>query len=156
VESAYRGDSARAGWTHEADLLDGQRTDAAAIGDIVGDSTQVVLLALRAGQIVGCVLVADEGEGTAYLGMLTVAPILQGEGLGRRMIEAAEAHARDAMQARTMRMTVIAQRRDLIAWYERCGYSRTGATEPFPYGNERFGKPRRDDLVFEVLARALR
>jgi ribosomal protein S18 acetylase RimI-like enzyme len=115
----------------------------------------VILLAFRAGALIGCVNVQDEGEGVAYLGMLTVAPDAQAGGLGRRLIEAAEAHARDRIGAHTLRMTVIAQRTDLIAWYQRRGYDRTGATEPFPYGNERFGKPRRDDLTFEVLAKAL-
>ena len=67
----------------------------------------------------------------------------------------AERLARDEWRATLMRMTVIRQRRDLIAWYERLGYRPTGETEPFPYGDERFGIPTRPDLAFAVLVKPL-
>lgn len=155
VHAAYRGDTARKGWTHEADLLDGQRIDAEGLAEVVNDPKQVILLAEQAGRLVGCVQVTDKGEALAYLGMLSVDPDLQGAGLGRRLISAAETEARNRFGADRMEMTVIAQRRELIDWYVRCGYQLTGETRPFPATDPRFGLPRRDDLVFVVLTRAL-
>ena len=156
VESAYRGDSAKAGWTHEADLLGGQRTDEAELLDILADAGRVILLAEVDGVLTGCVQVADQGRGLAYLGLLTVDPTRQAGGLGRLLIDAAEAEAVARFGATRMEMTVIRQRAELIAWYERRGYRRTGDYSPFPYGDERFGLPRRDDLRFEVLEQPLR
>lgn len=155
IESAYRGDSARSGWTHEADLLDGQRTDPEALAAMLDDPAQCILVARDDDRIVGCVALADKGEGVCYLGLLTVSPALQAAGLGRRLIAAGEDHARARFGARRMEMTVIAQRTELIAWYERRGYRRTGEQRPFPYGETRFGLPRDDSLVFIVLDREL-
>jgi len=155
VHGAYRGESARRGWTHEADLLGGIRIDIATLDALIADPTQVVLLAERDGGLVGCVQVTDKGRGLAYLGMLTVDPALQGAGLGRALIAAAEAAARARFRARTMEMTVIAQRAELIDWYGRRGYLPTGETRPFPATDPRFGTPKRDDLAFVVLARDL-
>mgnify|MGYP003576193044 CR=1 FL=1 len=155
VHGAYRGDSARRGWTHEADLLDGNRVDVQTLAAIVADPSQVVLLAERDGGLVGCVQVTDKGRGLAYLGMLTVDPALQGAGLGRALIAAPEAAAPARFRARTMEMTVIAQRAGVVAWYGRRGYLPTGETRPFPATDPRFGTPKRDDLAFVVLARDL-
>jgi ribosomal protein S18 acetylase RimI-like enzyme len=155
VHAAYRGDSARRGWTHEADLLDGQRIDAEGLSEAISDPAQAILLAERGGELLGCVSITDKGQGLGYLGMLTVDPVRQGGGLGRRLIAAAEAEATARFDADRMEMTVIAQRAELIAWYERCGYALTGERRPFPASDPRFGLPRRDDLVFVVLAKAL-
>ncbi|HYK67471.1 MAG TPA: N-acetyltransferase [Streptosporangiaceae bacterium] len=156
VESAYRGDASRAGWTTEADLLDGQRTDAAAVTEMLGAPASTVLLAEEeGGRLVGCCRIEQRTGGVAYFGMFSVAPALQGAGVGGQVLAEAERIARDEWVATTMVMTVIAQRDELIAWYERRGYRRTGETEPFPYGNERYGIPRRPDLVFAVLAKPL-
>lgn len=155
VHSAYRGDSARRGWTHEADLLDGQRTDPDGLREAIADPAQVILLAERDGDLIGCVSVTDRGEGLGYLGLLSVDPARQGGGLGRKLIAAAEAWAVERLHARRMEMTVIVQRAELIAWYERCGYALTGESRPFPAADPRFGLPRRDDLAFVVLARDL-
>jgi ribosomal protein S18 acetylase RimI-like enzyme len=89
--------------------------------------------------------------GSGYFGMFAVDPELQGGGLGKTVLAEAERIAREQWQCGAMRMTVIEQRAELIAWYERRGYRRTGEYQPFPYGDERFGIPRRDDLRFEVL-----
>jgi predicted N-acetyltransferase YhbS len=159
VNSAYRGDSSRRGWTTEADLLGGQRTDPVTLAGQLRAAGTTVLVAEDAGRLVGCVLVepvsADAGEREAYLGMLTVDPGLQTRGVGSVLVGAAEAFARDALSACAMRMTVIAQRTELIAWYERRGYARTGETQPFPYGDARFGLPKRDDLHFIVLRKPI-
>jgi ribosomal protein S18 acetylase RimI-like enzyme len=155
IESAYRGEISRLGWTTEADLLDGQRTDPDDLADILADPKQALLTAWRDGRPVACILIADRGEGTGYFGMLSVDPTLQGGGLGRRMIAEAEAAMRERFAARRVRISVFPQRETLIAWYERLGYQLTGDTLPFPYGNPRFGLPLRDDLHFVVMERML-
>lgn len=169
VESAYRGDSSRAGWTTEADLLDGQRLDADMGRELVGASGAVVLLFEQADQpgpadqadkpassrLAACVQLEDRGDGVAYFGTFAVDPVRQGGGIGKTVMEVAEAEAARRWGADRMRMTVIRQRAELIAYYERRGYVRTGEREPFPYGQEQFGLPRRDDLEFVVLEKRL-
>jgi ribosomal protein S18 acetylase RimI-like enzyme len=156
VDSAYRGEASRAGWTTEADLLDGQRTDAEAVAEMLREPGSTVLLAEETGgKLVGCCRLERRPAAEAYFGMFSVQPLRQGEGVGRQLLAEAERIARDDWAAAMMIMTVIAQRAELIAWYERRGYRRTGETEPFPYGNERYGIPRRPDLVFAVLAKPL-
>ena len=155
IETAYRGDSARAGWSHEADLLDGQRTDVAALETMLADPAQH-LLVLRDGEAIrACVALTDKGAGLAYLGMLTVDPSRQAAGVGRLILAAAEDHCSAHFAAKRIEMTVIAQRSELIAWYERRGYSRTEERRPFPSHDPRFGQPKRDDLFFEVLDKQL-
>lgn len=155
VESAYRGETSKAGWTTEADLLAGQRTDAAAVRDLVEAPDARLLLAVDGDALLACCQLERRGADAAYFGMFAVRPGLQGGGLGKLVLAEAERLARDEWRASLMRMTVIAQRRELIAWYERRGYRATGETRPFPYGDERFGLPRRDDLHFVVLAKSL-
>ena len=155
VESAYRGASAKAGWTHEADLLDGQRTDQQELADIIADADQTLTLAFDGDDLVGCVNVAKRGEGRGYLGMLTVDPQRQAGGLGRQLIAEAERAAVADFGASVMEMTVIAQRAELIAYYERRGYVLTPETRPFPIHDPRFGDAKRDDLYFVVMEKAL-
>lgn len=155
IESAYRGEASRAGWTTEADLLDGQRTDPDDLAGILADPSQALLTAWRGGDLVGCILIADRGEGAGYFGMLSVRPTLQGGGLGRRLVEAAHATLAARFGARRVRISVFPQRKTLIAWYRRLGYEPTGETLPFPYGDPRFGLPLRDDLHFIVMERSL-
>jgi ribosomal protein S18 acetylase RimI-like enzyme len=154
VNAAYRGESSRAGWTTEADLIGGQRVDADVIRTMIAAAGSVILMHLRDDAPVGCVHLERTGD-DCYLGMLTVQPARQGSGLGRQLLEAAEHWAIERWQSRSMSMSVIVQRPELIAWYERRGYVRTGELKPFPYGDERFGLPRRDDLAFEVLRKPL-
>lgn len=152
VESAYRGDSGRRGWTTESELLDGRRTDEAAVAALVDRPHSCILLAEREGRLLASAHVERQGE-SGYFGMFAVDPALQGGGLGKAMLAEAERLAREQWHCRAMRMTVIEQRPELIAWYQRRGYRRTGEYQPFPYGDERFGIPRRADLRFEVLAK---
>ena len=154
LESAYRGDSSRAGWTTEADLLEGQRTDAAGVAAVVTGPGSRMLAVERDGELVACCQLEQRGE-TAYFGMFAVRPGLQGAGLGKAVLAHAERTAAAEWGAREMQMTVIRQREDLIAWYERRGYARTGKISPFPYGDERFGIPQRPDLAFELLVKPL-
>ena len=171
VESAYRGESSRSGWTTEADLLDGQRTDAEAVAARIAEPTSVVLLAEMSTRIdgkggpfarpemgrllVACCELERRRESRAYFGMFAVAPTEQGKGLGASVLAEAERTAAHEWGASMLEMTVIAQRGDLLAWYERHGYRRTSETRPFPYGDERLGVPMRPDLYFVVLEKPL-
>ena len=155
VTSAYRGDSSRAGWTTEADLLDGNRIDPEVLRADLERPRSRVLLAEADGGLQACAHGADE-DGAGYFGMFAVHPGLQGGGLGKQLLAECERIARDEWQLPVMRMTVIDVRAELIAFYERRGYRRTGEFKPFPYGDTRFGQPKRDDLRFEVLEKPLR
>ncbi len=150
VESAYRGESGLRGWTTESHLLDGQRTDATDVSALIERPGSRVLLAERDGLLKASCHIERRGA-AAYFGMFAVDPGEQGSGLGKQVLAEAERIVREEWQCRAMHMTVIVQREELIAWYERRGYRRTGEYQPFPYGDERFGIPRRDDLRFEVL-----
>jgi ribosomal protein S18 acetylase RimI-like enzyme len=157
VESGYRGDRSRAGWTTEADLLEGQRTSAEGVLEILSQPDSHVLLGECIGEDGALVLIAsaqlERHDGHAYFGMFSVRPGLQNGGYGKQMLAEAERIAREEWGAQQMRMSVIEQRAELIAWYERRGYVRTGEFLPFPYGDERFGLPKRPDLRFLVLAK---
>ncbi|MGH4031867.1 GNAT family N-acetyltransferase [Actinomycetota bacterium Odt1-20B] len=154
IESAYRGDSSRAGWTTEADILEGQRTDPQGVLDVIKSPDSKLLTVERDGAVVACCQLEHRGT-HAYFGMFAVSPALQGAGLGKEIIAEAERTARTAWGVTEMHMTVISVRDELIAWYERRGYRRTGRMTPFPYGDERFGIPQRDDLQFELLVKPL-
>ena len=155
VESAYRGESSRAGWTTEADLLDGRRTDTEAISAVVAGPGSVMLLAAADGKLVGCCQLQQRRPPPPNQTLFAVRPGSQGQGWGGQILAEAERLAREEWSASTMVMSVLAQRPDLVAWYERRGYRRTGETTPFPYGNERFGVPKRPDLRFAILAKPL-
>jgi ribosomal protein S18 acetylase RimI-like enzyme len=157
VNAAYRGEASRAGWTSEVELLGGQRTDAAALRADLAATPGATILTMRehaAGEIIASVWLEPSGDSACYLGMLTVAPARQADGLGRALLAHAEGFAA-AAGAHRMQLTVIEQRESLIAWYERRGYRRTGAIKPFPYGDERVGAPKRGDLRLAVLEKGL-
>lgn len=187
VESAYRGDSSRVGWTTEADLLHGQRTDEAMVADALGRDGVHVLLAERDGELIACCeLTAPGGErdpqasgtaagqagapatathgcsadsrtaGSAYLGMFAVRPELQGGGIGRAVLDEAARIARDDWHAEALELSTLHPREELIAWYERCGFTRTGELRAFPYDDPRFGLPQVEGIEQVVLSRPLR
>ncbi|MER5542800.1 GNAT family N-acetyltransferase [Streptomyces sp. NPDC001118] len=154
IESAYRGDASRAGWTTEADILDGRRTDPEGVREVIKSPDSRLLTVEQDGRIIACCQLEHRGD-HAYFGMFAVSPTLQGAGLGKQVMAEAERRVREIWGATEMHMTVISVRDDLIAWYERRGYRRTGQMSPFPYGDERFGIPQRDDLQFELLVKKL-
>jgi len=131
LEAAYRGDSARRGWNHEADILDDERVAPGEVEALLADPAVTILTARDGDSLTGCVAVTRKDASLAYLGMLCVAPDLQSAGLGGQLLGAAEDLAR-ALGIAAMEMTVIDSRAALIAWYERRGYAFTGETRPFP------------------------
>ncbi len=151
VNSAYRGDSSRRGWTTEADLLDGQRTSEADLQESLKKSQAQILTYRVGGQLLGCVYLEQTGQ-KLYLGMLTVAPDVQTGGIGKRLLAKAEEVGK-LLGCQEVTMTVLTQRRELIAWYERRGYQSTGETKPFP-DDPRFGLPKQP-LTFVVLVKSL-
>ncbi len=154
VTSAYRGESSRQGWTTEADILDGNRIVPEVLQADIERPRSTILIAEQGGAMLACAHVCDEG-GVGYFGMFAVRPDLQNAGVGRQVLAEAERIAREDWHLPLMRMTVIDLREELIAWYVRRGYRRTGIKKPFPATDPRFGLPRRDDLRFEVLEKAL-
>jgi ribosomal protein S18 acetylase RimI-like enzyme len=152
INSAYRGDGSKKGWTTEADLLDGTRTDKINVADLIADAKGVILKCVDGeGKIIGCVNLQKHGA-KLYLGMLTVSPELQGAGIGKRMLDEAIAYAK-IENCTAIYMTVISVRHELIAWYERHGYKKTGEMKPFPIG-EKFGIQKLP-LELIILERAL-
>ncbi|MFC5290193.1 GNAT family N-acetyltransferase [Actinokineospora guangxiensis] len=152
VESAYRGESSRAGWTTEADFLDGQRTDPEEIARLVGTPKNLVLMA-STDRLVACCHLA-EVDGAAYFGMFAVVPGLQGGGVGRAVLAEAE-RTFASWGLREVRMKVVSRREELIAWYVRRGYTLTDEFTPFPYGDARFGEPLEPGLRFVTLIKFL-
>lgn len=154
VTSAYRGEASKQGWTTEADMLDGQRIDPEALLRDIARPHSHVVMAERDGTLLACAHVAEE-DGAGYFGMFSVRPDLQCAGLGKQLLAEAERVVREDWGLTAMRMTVIDIRHELIAFYARRGYRRTGVHKPFPYGDPRYGIPKRDDLRFEVLEKTL-
>ena len=150
VESAYRGDASRVGWTTEADFLDGRRTGSDDVLAQIARPRSRILLAERDGELLASAHVADE-DGAGYFGMFSVQPGLQNTGIGKSMLAEAERIAREEWKLPSMRMTVIDIRAELIAWYERRGYSLTTNFEPFPYDDPKFGLPKVKGLKFVLL-----
>lgn len=132
IERAYRGDSARQGWTHEADLLSGERIDDDTLRAMMADPAQVLLIAEDGDVALGCVSLTARGDGLVYLGLLCVDPTRQAAGIGKTIIAAAEKVSRETLDADRIEMTVIDSRIELIAYYERRGFVRTGERRPFP------------------------
>lgn len=154
VNSAYRGDSSKKGWTTEADLLGGQRTDPEKIQEMIDSPTSRIELALNEKQeILGCVYLNQDSD-SLYLGMLTVNPNLQAQGIGKLLLTHAEEVAK-GLNLSQIKMTVISVRSELIAFYERRGYVNTGKTEPFPENDPRFGLPKTKGLIFQEFVKKI-
>jgi ribosomal protein S18 acetylase RimI-like enzyme len=150
VNSAYRGESSRQGWTTEADLLDGIRIDLERLTLLLTKQGSIILKYVDdQNNILGCVHLERTGE-KLYLGMLAVAPPLQSKGIGKQLLEAAEKVAR-VLFCQSILMTVITDRIELIQWYIRHGYHITGERKPFPSDDPRFGLPKKrlEFLVME-------
>jgi ribosomal protein S18 acetylase RimI-like enzyme len=150
---AFRGAGSIASWNTEAVFIEGQRLDESLLREDLAAKHEAQLLVYRDdanGPLLGTVWLEKRKDGVWNLGLLTIRPDLQNRQLGRALLAAAEDFAKEH-GGRRIRMTVVNVRDSLIAWYERRGYRVTGETQPFPYGDERYGRPLRDDLHFVVL-----
>jgi ribosomal protein S18 acetylase RimI-like enzyme len=154
IRSAYRGQDSRAGWTSEADLVEGERISRDQVIDMISAGGSLLLVGGDAAQLVACCQLRNQGAGLAYFGTFAVSPQAQGAGLGRQLMAEAERQAVAAFAATRLEMTVLAQQDKLIAYYERRGFRRTGETRPFP-ADPRYARPLRDDLYFVVLEKPL-
>jgi ribosomal protein S18 acetylase RimI-like enzyme len=154
VNDAYRGSSKTPGWTHEVGLLAGQRVGVASLRASIEEGSTILVMR-KDDDIVGCVALQAPDSREWYLSMLAVDPDCQADGLGKAIMAGAERFARER-GAQQMRISVIDQRVSLIAWYERIGYVRTGASEPFPYDDPTVGTPLRGDLALVTLIKPLR
>ena len=152
INSAYRGESSKKGWTTEEHLLGGIRTDEANLGELLQKEDVTILKYTENNQLIGSVYLEKQGD-TLYLGMLTVSPELQGGGVGKKLMQAAEDFARNARLSK-ISMTVISVRSELIAYYERRGYKSTGETKPFPMSDPKFGLPKQF-LEFIIMEKAI-
>jgi ribosomal protein S18 acetylase RimI-like enzyme len=155
VNSAYRGEGSKQGWTTEADLLGGQRVNTEMILETLAKPDKWFLLCELEGRLVGSVLLEKGSPELCYFGMFAIDPTLQAKGIGRAMVAEAERFVSADLGCRVMEMTVITVRSELIAWYERLGYKKTGEVRPFPYGDENFGIPKRPDLALGVFSKQL-
>ncbi|MDX1610948.1 MAG: GNAT family N-acetyltransferase [Candidatus Thermoplasmatota archaeon] len=150
---AYGRTEGEVGWTSEQDLIEGSRIDQAGVEALIQDEGTHLLVAMRGGQLVGCVQLDPGPERSCELGLFSVDPALQGQGIGRTILSQAEAYARDHLGARRMVMHVVSVREKLLAWYRRRGYEPTGDEVPFePFGDQRF---LQGPLSFKVLAKEL-
>ncbi len=152
VNSAYRGDSSRKGWTTEADLLDGTRTDENAIKEFFAEKGSTILKFVAEGKIIGCVRLLKHGS-QLYLGMFAVDPTVQNKGIGKKILLAAEEEARK-QKCKSIDMTVISERKELIDWYKRNGYVEVGEKKPMVFDNPSGGIPKKD-LYFITLEKIL-
>ncbi len=151
VESVYRGESSRQGWTTEADIVEGQRTDSTMIQEMMDKPGQVFFVTDRKPQGLAASVFLEKKKEHTYLGMLAVAADLQNHKLGRKLIAHCEQQTRD-WGLPAIKITVIPQRVELIQWYERLGFQRTGRDEAFPT-DPRYGVPKNPDLHFVELAK---
>jgi ribosomal protein S18 acetylase RimI-like enzyme len=152
INSAYRGEEAKKGWTHEADLIEGSlRTDEDSLVQLIQKTNAVILKCSQNKKIIGCVFL-EKNDDQLYLGMLSVSPEIQAHGIGKKLLKAAEDYGK-ANSCHVIEMTVISIRHELIAWYERHGYHKTNTTKPF-HTDHRFGVPRQQ-IEFIVMEKKL-
>jgi ribosomal protein S18 acetylase RimI-like enzyme len=152
INSAYRGEFSKKGWTTEAHILEGSRTTEAELLEIIQDKHNTILKYSEHNKIIGCVLLKAK-ENELYLGMLTVSPELQNSGIGKKLLQQAEVFAAELGLPKIV-MTVIFVREELISWYKRNGYVDTGVREPFPV-SEVFNPTTKESLEFMVLEKII-
>jgi ribosomal protein S18 acetylase RimI-like enzyme len=149
INSAYRGEASKKGWTTEADMLEGDlRTDTPTLTALMQQPGAVILKYYNdTGSILGSVYLHKQDRGL-YLGMLTVDPTQQAAGIGKQLMRAAEQYAKE-QNCPAIFMNVISIRHELIAWYEKLGYQKTGEVKPFP-NDPKFGIPKQP-LEFHIM-----
>ena len=156
VNQSYRGAASERGWTNENAFLAGERTNASAINEIIDDDHSVLLVFFEGDDpaLHGCVCLHRQvNSNSAYLGMLTVRPDLQGNGLGKKILSVAENYAKEQWNVNDIEITIVGQRTELLEFYARRGYRHTGAREPFP--PQKYGFPKRIDLELLTFRKTL-
>ena len=157
VNAAYRGESSRAGWTTEADLLDGVRTHDADVIELIEAVGSMILLCFEGKKLIGSVhlqRVSENNIAAAFLSMFAVYPVLQAQGIGKQLMAAAEQSVVREWGVAKMLMDVITLRAELIAFYQRRGYQLTGKLKPFPLSPELW-TPKASDLQLARLEKSL-
>lgn len=154
VNSAYRGEGSKRGWTTEADLIGGQRTDAEALREDIANPQNTLLYFQLNRKLVASVFLQNRKD-CAYLGMLTVSPELQAGGIGKKILGMIENWIKQNWKLRRIEISVIQKRLELLAWYHRRGYVDTGRREPFPYHNPRVGNAKFQDLEMIILEKLI-
>ena len=153
VDSAYRGESSRQGWTTEADFLDGRRTDVAEVQRLIAAQETLLLVCLRDNELVGSVLLERAADG-AELGMFAIRPSLQGHGIGSRLLEQAEQTEFDTWHVERITLRVLTLRHELISFYQRRGYTRNGCFQSYT-DNAQLWTPKVAGLRMELLEKSL-
>lgn len=155
MNASFRGPATQRAWTGEGGYLNGERSNVPLLREeIAAGARYFIVRDAPTTPITGCVRLQPVSAALWHLGSLAVDPALQSAGLGRKLLHASELYATEH-GARILELTVINIRETLISWYERRGYSRTGEMRPFPYGDNRYGTPTRQDLAFVVLRKKL-
>ncbi len=149
ANSAYRGDTSRQGWTTEADLLDGLRTTAADVQHLIESEHSMILLCMNGDDLIASVCLEKEAD-AAHVGLFVVNPAMQGLGVGKQLLTYAESYAVQHWSVKKCCMHVITLRQELIAFYERRGYRRTGIVKTFPVNPEMW-QPKMSGLQLELL-----
>jgi GNAT superfamily N-acetyltransferase len=155
VNAAYRGETSRKGWTTEADLLDGLRTTTAEVGKIIKSERAFILIGVLKDEVVATICCEWQElafKNTVHFGMIAVKPSLQNKGYGKTLIQAAEAICLREWRVVGFHMAVISIRHELIAFYERLGYVRTGEFSDFPQ-NPDMWQPKVEGLNLQYLAK---
>lgn len=149
VNAAYRPASGASGWTHESNLVSGDRTSANAVAELISKPDSVILVGTQHSAMVACVHIEKHGS-NGHIGMLAVSPTLQGAGAGKQMLSHAEEYAHHHFGAEKFVMLVVSARSELVAFYLRRGYQQTGAVTDFPL-SAGAGVPKRAGLKIEIL-----
>ncbi|ASZ12606.1 GNAT family N-acetyltransferase [Chitinophaga pendula] len=150
INNAYRGEHSRKGWTSEADIFDGERISQEMLEELFKHTSATILKYTSESNTITGTVYLEIRKNALYLGMLTVSPELQGKGIGKILLEEGEVFAKQN-NCQKITMSVIKNRKELIAWYERHGYQFTGEILPF-YDDGRFGKPKQP-ITLMVLAK---
>ncbi len=153
VNSVYRGEDSKKGWTTEADFLSGIRITEVKVKEIIEGKNEVIILALLEGSIIGCVHLENAGS-YSYLGMLSVEVNCQDKGIGKMLLNECEKYTKEVFGLNEIRMKVISRRTELIEYYNRRGYSTTGELEEFGAHGDTFGDTD-EKLYFETLTKSL-
>jgi ribosomal protein S18 acetylase RimI-like enzyme len=151
VNRAYRPDADFAGWTHESLLVAGNRINVTQVSEIMAKPDSAVLIGLNDSELVACIHVEKNGD-SSYIGMFAVNPLLQGAGVGKTMLAHAEQYAKNNFGSSKYCMVVMSDRSELISFYQRRGYQKTGMVMDYPLAAGA-GTPKHADTKIEVLVK---